>query len=152
MTDQHPITPPPELVEQWCSETEYATPGRVALHTISEQRLFQLLTRSAQWGYEQVNEAELQQARDEELEACCDWLSTQSITDALCDYDLKPIADDLRAARRPKPPSLNKQALEALDEAIFMADDDPPEGICSDQADIIRRALERLKQLEDSND
>ena len=49
-----------------------------------------------------------------------------------------------RAARHPKPPSLKKQALEALDEAIFMADDDPPEGICSDQADIIRRALEAL--------
>ena len=45
---------------------------------------------------------------------------------------------------RPKPPSLKELALEALDEAIFMADDDPPEGICSDQADTIRRALEAL--------
>ena len=132
MTDQHPITPPPELVQEW---------KRTAPHQSNEHEHYHYITLcAAQWG------------ADQELDACCDWLSTQSITDALCDYDLKPIADDLRAARRPKPPSLNKQALEALDEAIFMADDDPPEGICSDQADIIRRALERLKQLEDSND
>ena len=103
MTEQHPITPPPELVEQWCSETEYATPGRVALHTISEQRLFQLLTRSAQWGYEQVNESKLQQARDQELEACCDWLR---------EAKNHGLGYELRAARRPKPPSLKEQALE----------------------------------------
>ena len=52
MTD-HPITPPPELVQQWRSEPEYGAPGRAILHTISEQRLFQLLTRAAQWGYDQ---------------------------------------------------------------------------------------------------
>jgi hypothetical protein len=39
---------------------------------------------------------------------------------------------------------LKEQALKALDEALFMADDVPPEGICSDQVDIIRRALEQL--------
>ena len=59
MTEQHPITPPPELVKQWLSEPEYGAPGRVTLHTISEKRLFQLLTRAAQWG------------ADQELDACC---------------------------------------------------------------------------------
>ena len=62
MTDQHPIAPPPELVQQWASES------------LATQNL---CNRAAQWGYEQrgeVNEAKLQQARDEELEACCDWL------------------------------------------------------------------------------
>jgi hypothetical protein len=39
---------------------------------------------------------------------------------------------------------LKEQALQALSEAVKMADDVPPEGICSDQADIIRRALEAL--------
>ena len=58
--------------------------------------------------------------------------------------DRVELANDLRNARRPKPPSLKEQALEALDEALFLADDDPPEGICSYQADIIRRALEAL--------
>jgi hypothetical protein len=42
------------------------------------------------------------------------------------------------------PPSLKRLALQALNDAVKMADDAPPEGICSDQADIIRRALEQL--------
>ena len=91
MTDQqHPITPPPELVRKWIDEA--------TSQTYAERWIF-IVEQAAQWGYDQrgeVNEAKLQKARDEELEACCEWLSTQSITDALCDYDLKPIADDLR--------------------------------------------------------
>ena len=139
MTEQHPITPPPELVEQWCSETEYATPGRVALHTISEQRLFQLLTRSAQWGYEQVNEAELQQARDEELEACCDWLR-EAKNHGLGYECAEELALRLRAARRPKPPSLKRVALLQLD---TLNADLGLEGKGVDLSQI-RRALEAL--------
>jgi hypothetical protein len=41
---------------------------------------------------------------------------------------------------------LKEQALQALSEAVKMADDVPPGGICSDQADIIRRALEQLPE------
>jgi len=41
-------------------------------------------------------------------------------------------------------PSLKEQALAALQEAAYMADDSPPQGICSDQIDTIRRALEQL--------
>ena len=52
------------------------------------------------------------------------------------------------ALTEPKPPSLKEQALQALSEAVKMADDVPPEGICSDQADIIRRALEQLPDHE----
>ena len=62
MTKQQPINPPDELVQQWLSEPEYGTPGRVTLHTISEQRLIRLLTRAAQWG------------ADEKLNACKEWL------------------------------------------------------------------------------
>jgi len=148
MTEQHPITPPPELVEQWCSETEYATPGRVALHTISEQRLFQLLTRSAQWGYEQVNEAELQQARDEELEACCDWLR-EAKNHGLGYECAEELALRLRDARRPKPPTQAEQAMQAT---LHLQDAAAHSMDATESADIIRRALERLKQLEDSND
>ena len=43
-----------------------------------------------------------------------------------------------------KPPSLKEQALDALNEALRLADDYPPEGICTDQADIILRALESI--------
>jgi hypothetical protein len=44
---QHPITPPPELVQQWKS---------------SARRLDLVVARAAQWG------------ADQELEACCEWL------------------------------------------------------------------------------
>ena len=45
-----------------------------------------------------------QKIADQELEACCKWLPK-----------LPPwSADDLRRHRRPKPPSLKEQALEAL--------------------------------------
>jgi hypothetical protein len=47
MTD--PITPPPELVQQWINEEDGLTAGHIA-------------TRAAQWG------------ADQELEACCKWL------------------------------------------------------------------------------
>jgi hypothetical protein len=49
MTDQHPITPPPELVHQWVD----------MLSSMSDQAVF---TMAAQWG------------ADQELEACCKWL------------------------------------------------------------------------------
>jgi hypothetical protein len=47
--------------------------------------------KAAQWG------------ADQELEACCEWTAIVGGADAL------------RAARRPKPPSLKEQALAALD-------------------------------------
>jgi hypothetical protein len=51
-----------------------------------------LAARAAQWG------------ADQELEACCEWLENQP-----------QWMEDLRAARRPKPPSLKEQALLQLD-------------------------------------
>jgi hypothetical protein len=77
---------------------------------------------------------------DAELEACCAFAEDQS-------WGLvngPHVANVIRAARRPKPKSLKEEALQALNDAVKMADDAPPEGICSDQADIIRRALEQL--------
>ena len=52
MTQQHPITPPPELVEQWMQD--HATKYDLARH-------------AAQWG------------ADQELEACCEWLDHQTL-------------------------------------------------------------------------
>jgi hypothetical protein len=114
MTDQHPITLPPELVEQWRSEPEYGTPGRVTLNTISEQRLFQLLTRAAEWG------------ADQELEACCKWTTAN--------FGELP-GQNLHLFRRPKPQSLKERALEEV--GVFEG-----MGICN--IDIIRRALEAI--------
>jgi hypothetical protein len=88
MTDQqhHPITPPPELVQQWGREFVYGPPTEPA-----ESHAY-IAACAAQWG------------ADQELEACCAWLPK-----------LPPwSADDLRRHRRPKPPSLKEQALKAL--------------------------------------
>ena len=110
----HPITPPPELVQQWYDNMG-PDPGPFESFAIA----------AARWG------------ADQELEACCNYFE-----DRLRDG----IAKDLRATRRPEPPSLKEQALAALQEAAYMADDSPPQGICSDQIDTIRRALEALPE------
>jgi hypothetical protein len=89
------------------------------LSSRSDQVVFSL---AAQWG------------ADQELEACCEWL--------LADFDYVPVCcliEDLRAARRPKPPTLKKQALEALErmhDTCLMTWDN----------DTIRRALEALPE------
>ena len=77
---QHPITPPPELVREWLREANN-----------NEAMFPQVATLAAQWG------------ADQELEACCEWVAVESIA----------VATELRAARRPKPPSLKEQALAA---------------------------------------
>jgi hypothetical protein len=82
MKQQHLITPPPELAAEWVAEI-YGDPA-IPLHPIT----LQLVQRAAQWG------------ADQELEACCEWLDGVG--------DLKP---QLRADRRPKPPSLKDRAL-----------------------------------------
>ena len=67
---------------------------------------------------------------DQELEACCKWTAIVGGADAL------------RAARRPKPPSLKEQALEALqlvDEKLDL----PLHNHCN-AIHTIRRALEAL--------
>ncbi len=72
-----------------------------------------------------------QAGADQELEACCGLLVQQG-------FDL---VDYLRAARRPKPPSLKEQALLALSHLVKGADElmDTTEA-----AVYIRRALEQL--------
>ena len=80
----------------------------------------QVFSEVAQWG------------ADQELEACCEWVKKVAIVQ---------IADNLRAARRPKPPTLKEQALKAL--KVLPT----PEGqVTLDITDLntIRRALEQL--------
>ncbi len=102
MTNQHPITPPPELVQQWINEE----PGIFAEH---------IAARAAQWG------------ADQELEACCHWLR-----------EIDEVADELRLARRPKPPILKELDLQVFDKLEHLFD-----GYGHDGA-TIRRALEQL--------
>jgi hypothetical protein len=125
MTDQNRITPPQELLFKWhiFAPRQHDDEGSVLVPT---SHLDHIATQAAQWGWDQrgaVNEAELQKARDEELEACCE------LVPGLTGY--------LRAARRPKPPSRKEQALEAISRlcASVIHDD------LKDNAAIVRRAL-----------
>ena len=101
MSNQHPITPPPELVEKWEAETACVA------------------VKAARWG------------ADQELEACCEWLKSEGYSGGT--------VIKLRAARRPKPPTLKEQALDALREAESTG------GLyVNGRSDLIRRALEAL--------
>ena len=131
MTDQHPITPPPELVRKWIDEA--------TSQTYAERWIF-IVEQAAQWGYDQrgeVNEAKLQKARDEELESCYGWLVLNCYGEA---------ASRLRDARRQKPPSLKEQALAVLDPSKTYGSITQEEEyrISVAKADTIRRALEAL--------
>ena len=85
------ITPPPELVQQWVDEIYKQT-------ECDDARDEHIATQAANWGANQ------------ELEACVNWFLQKQIFSKDDVY-----IPNLRAARRPKPPSLNKQAYDALD-------------------------------------
>jgi hypothetical protein len=86
---QHPITPPPELVQEWWEEADqYQDDPKTYFDHVA--------TQAARWG------------ADQELEACREWLNK---------YRLPLFAIHLFQVRRPKPPSLKQQALAILDDA-----------------------------------
>jgi len=87
MTQEHPITPPPELVEQWLAQrADY------------EKGFNELLIEAAQWG------------ADQELEACLNWLTDRER------FPVGHEAiEELKADRRPKQPSLKEINLKHLD-------------------------------------
>ena len=114
MTDNHPITPPPELLKQWLGEFFGCTVGG----ELSDSERY-LATQAAQWG------------ADQELEACCEWLDREGWSGE---------SRQLHAARRPKPPSLKEQALTELN---LTADSEGAE-LSRTQVELIRRALEQL--------
>jgi hypothetical protein len=120
MTDR-PITPPPEMVEQWRREPEYADGTKPkTMVMMTADRLMLLSEKSAQYG------------ADQELESCIELLKADGY---------KALVRDLRTARRPKPPTLKEQALKAL--KVLPT----PEGqVTLDITDLntIRRALEAL--------
>jgi tRNA(His) 5'-end guanylyltransferase len=61
----------------------------------------QIATEAAQWG------------ADQELEECCEWL----VNKLTFREDGIRFADELRASRRPQPPSMKEQALRELSDA-----------------------------------
>ena len=109
MSNQHPIVPSPEQVDQWFDDA-------VRLNSTPK---YYIARQSALW------------SADQELEACCEWVSPFSHDD--CYYE-----DKLRTARRPKPPSLKEQALEVLNIT------QKGYGLAQVDLDTIRQALEAL--------
>jgi len=116
MTDINSITPSLELIEQWRCEPQYVTAEQAGRYlqmvSMAYDRFVELMERSARYG------------ADQELEALLTWLRV---------HNLDNLANDLLAARHPKPLSLKEKALEAVDAL---------EGFKG--VDIIRQALESL--------
>ena len=83
MTNPHPITPPPEIVDQW-RHSYLASHGEFVDY---------IATQASQWG------------ANKGVEEGCRWLALNGHCQA---------ANWLRAAMRPKPPTMKEQALAAL--------------------------------------
>jgi hypothetical protein len=110
--EQHPITPPPWLMLQW-SETWHKAQVKHVSHVEF------VAIEAARWG------------ADQELEACVEWVGSMF-------HGYKTWDDELRAARRPKLPSLKERALSEIADAVAEGNMTPERGAT------IRLALEAL--------
>jgi len=116
MTQEHPITPPPELVEKWLESTR--SDDCIGTYpTDFEQRI---CTAAARWGAD---------------EACLQWFSAFYCMETWMQRDLEKFRD----ARRTKT-SLKEDALAELE---LLRGDANAHGLGFD-APAIRRALESL--------
>ena len=79
MADQHPITPPPELVQQWYDEARWDPCGPINL----------IAVKAAQWG------------ADQELKAIIELAGQSALPEEDRYFDGITVAS-LRAQRRPK--------------------------------------------------
>jgi hypothetical protein len=116
-----PITPPPELVQQWV-DTYFG--GKISQSNFHVD----LATRAAQWG------------ADQQLAEDAKWLDYNALNEA--HLRITPVGELLKEAMRPKPPSLKEQALAALKRY-------EAEEWCEEMtfdSSIIRRALEALPE------
>ena len=114
----NPITPPPELVQEWWEEADqYQDDPKTYFDHVA--------TQAAQWG------------ADQELEAILEMGGQQELPEEDRYFDGFTVAS-IRATRRPKLPSLKKQALAALNVI-----EDKMLGPTTEEK-LIRRALETL--------
>ena len=129
MTQQHPITPPPELVEEIGLKALCKIPDNEESDPVEvdQARDRYIASFFAQWG------------ADQELEACCEWFRAHGVSD----LSREVYPRELRAARRPKPPNLKEQALALLEPGETRL-------LNREQQDTIRRALEQLPDNEPS--
>jgi hypothetical protein len=122
----HPVKLPPDLFTEWLNEAMEKTSLNAKPGTVAAM----MADRAAQWGWDQ-REHEVQEQADRELEACIQPLDINGCPGKWIDM--------LRATRRPKPPSLAEQGMEALRSTP-----------CTEQRhyNTIRAALNRLAELE----
>ena len=122
MTDNHPITPPPHLMNQW--ESEAVEECRSKQNYFGFERETLKLIKAARWG------------ADQQLELDAKWLDHNALNET--HLKITPIGDVLKEAMRPKPLSLKEQALQILDVT------QKGWGLAEVDLDTIRRALEAL--------
>ena len=111
---KHPITPPPELVKKLWRE---ASSGR------NDAPIGEIFNHGVHLAFAA--------GADQELEACIAWLKWQKLASH------ENLTAYLRAMRRPKPPSLKEQALEAQMRMWSGTSN-------HDDWDLVRSALEQL--------
>ena len=131
---QHPITPPDELLEKWRAAASNVPASLSTDPGGRRDYIDHIATQAARWG------------ADQELEACCEQM--HSIPSPLGVPFGKMASNALRAARRPKAPSpkapsLKEQAKEAWLRFMNPYGHDSAEQEANDY-DTIRRALEQL--------
>lgn len=115
----HPLTPPPELIQELAKSAGYKVPPGWLTYAL--EKVFQA-------------------GADQELEAIIELAEASSLPEKDRYFDGLTVAS-LRAARRPKPPSLKEQAL---DDFNGLMQELVGAGAYSNCADRIRRALEAL--------
>ena len=117
MSQQHPVTPPLALIDQWWNEVKQNAKYNEPIGPL-------VATKAARWG------------ADQQLAEDAKWLDQYSL-DAP-HLKITPVGKSLIEAMRPKPPSLKKSALHEL------ADVYDRDKIDDSTYDTIRRALEAL--------
>lgn len=124
----HPITPPPELVEQWRNLPEYVSQLRtMSTITITTEKLQHIATQAARWGANQ------------QLTMDANWLDHNALNEP--HLQIIPMGESLKETMRLKRPSLKEQAL------IELRDVYNRDKIDDVTYDSIRYALEQLNDI-----
>lgn len=117
------VKPPLSHVKEWSDEVS-------GTHFPPYGYSYHIATRAAQWG------------ADQELEACVKWLEQGPYGASIT---VNHVTENLRAAMRPKPPTLKEQALALLEtRSLPVMLGTPQYNLTQPQVEIIRKALEQL--------
>jgi hypothetical protein len=132
---------PSELVQQWRNEA-------CGSQWIDSRSVYAMVAdKAAQWGWDQ-REHEVQEQADQELEAVEHWLITGPYGASIV-KSAPTLVGDLRAAMRPKPPTLAEQGLAVVRQLKNLGSAVDLEGAeTKQQLNVLEEALTRLAELE----